>query len=448
MPTINICLYYIITTLKNYAILSVVIKLTPIIGKTIRVLSRIHGGGSALPGLVVEKIDPNFVAHCLNQLPYGVVVISGTNGKTTTTKIVVELLTSQGLKVFTNKSGSNFIRGVASSLIADIDLQGKLDADIAILELDEAHAVHFVKLLSPKYCLLLNVMRDQLDRFGEIDTTADMLSEIAKATTNGIVINREDPRLLKIGDAQAQKGKSIQYFGIEGSLRKYFVSDDDIHEKINKINTGSDRPEALALLSSISKSRVDFMINKKHFSTDLQISGIHNIYNATAALALAKIIMPEAKTSNLINQLAKSRPAFGRGEMFKIGDSSLELVLVKNPAGFRLALESYAGNKKQVLVAINDSYADGRDMSWLWDVDFLALQNSAVSVTGSRAYDMAIRLEHDSIEVQNIEIHIPKALKSLISSTSSTQKQIYCTYTAMLEIRRLLQKYTSVERVL
>lgn len=142
-----------------------------IIGKAVRAVSRLRGGGSALPGLVVEKIDPNFIQRTLTALPEGVVLVSGTNGKTTTTKMLVELLEGQGLKVFTNRTGSNFTRGVAAALLGEISLGGKLAADIAVLELDEAHAVHFVRAVAPRHTLLLNVMRDQLDRFGEIDHT-------------------------------------------------------------------------------------------------------------------------------------------------------------------------------------------------------------------------------------------------------------------------------------
>ena len=159
---------------------------TIILGKAVRYAARLRGGGSALPGLFVERISPSFVPDTLAQLPRGVVVISGTNGKTTTTKMVVSLLESQGIKVFTNRTGSNFVRGVAAALLGEIDVKGKLNADIAVLELDEAHAVKFVEVVPPRYSLLLNVMRDQLDRFGEIDTTAHMLEQIALATTDTV----------------------------------------------------------------------------------------------------------------------------------------------------------------------------------------------------------------------------------------------------------------------
>jgi len=134
----------------------------------------------------MEKADPHFMARALAPLPYGVVLVSGTNGKTTTTRMVVELLRGQGLKVFTNPTGSNFTRGVVAALLGAMPLNGRLDADVAVLELDEAHATHFVRTVKPRAALLLNVMRDQLDRFGEIDYTASLLHKVARATTGTV----------------------------------------------------------------------------------------------------------------------------------------------------------------------------------------------------------------------------------------------------------------------
>lgn len=197
-------------------------------GRFVRFASRVtKHGGSALPGKVVEKIDPGFLTRTLGQLPLGVVLVSGTNGKTTTTRMVASMLSDLGLKVFTNPTGSNFVRGVVSALLTEVTLGGKLDADIAVLELDEAYAVHFVKQVKPRYALLLNVMRDQLDRFGEIDTTAKLLSHVAAATTGTVVLNREDPRIAALA-AKAPAGTTVRYFGLADDLRRYFPSDDDM----------------------------------------------------------------------------------------------------------------------------------------------------------------------------------------------------------------------------
>jgi UDP-N-acetylmuramyl tripeptide synthase len=414
-----------------------------ILGKAVRYAARLRGGGSALPGLFVEKISPDFVPSTLKQLPKGVVIISGTNGKTTTTKMVVALLESQGLKVFTNRTGSNFVRGVAAALLGDINVKGKLDADIAVLELDEAHAVKFVELIPPRYSLLLNVMRDQLDRFGEIDATAKMLEKIAQATSDTVVMNREDSRILKIADTVTA---DVRYFGLNDSLLSHFPNDDDMHGKsaiIKKVT----RPNADVLLKDFNDKGAAFSIVGKDFVTPLKLKGVYNIFNSAAALALARIIVPEASINSLLGSLSTVTPAFGRGEVLTVGNQPLELVLVKNPSGFRLGLQSYDPEGYATMVAINDNYADGRDMSWLWDVDFTSLKENPVYITGIRAYDMALRMQYDEVPIEKVDTDSSAALREFIARHPDTPKRIYCTYTAMLSLRKELSKITRVEVV-
>ena len=200
---------------------------TVAVGRAARFVTRLRGGGTAFPGLVVERLNPSFIARSLAPLPLGVAVISGTNGKTTTTRLTVELLRGQGLRVFTNPSGSNFSRGVASALLAHVDRRGRIEADVAVLELDEAHGARFVADVPPRHTLLLNVFRDQLDRFGEIDSTARMLRTIARRTTGSIVLNRDDPRVAAI--ASEVSDASVGYFGMGAPLLEQFPGDDDLH---------------------------------------------------------------------------------------------------------------------------------------------------------------------------------------------------------------------------
>ena len=237
---------------KRYRMVNMSKPLIRLLGQGIRYASTLRGGGSAFPGLVMEKLHPRFVAEELAKLPYGVVVVSGTNGKTTTTKMAVQLLEAQGLKVFTNRTGSNFVRGVAAALLGAMDLSGKLDADIAVLELDEAHAVHFVKAVKPNYALLLNVLRDQLDRFGEIDTTRRMLSTVAEATTDTVVLNREDPRILSLAQS-VKTGTNISYFGLNETLRSFFPSDDEMRAGIN--NNRGELPSADVTLTPVKPAK-------------------------------------------------------------------------------------------------------------------------------------------------------------------------------------------------
>ena len=421
-----------------------------LVGKTVRGASRLRGGGSALPGLVVEKIDPNFIRRTLSTLPLGVAVVSGTNGKTTTTKMVVELLEGQGLKVFANRTGSNFTRGVAAALLGEVDLRGRLDADIAVLELDEAHAVHFVKLIRPRYSLLLNVLRDQLDRFGEIDRTTKLLQQIAAATTETVVLNREDPRVAGIAETLTG-GQRVRWFGLDESLRSTFPSDDEMRgDGTGAAQRALDaRREADVVLERVAEADADFRIGDELVTTGLKLRGVYNIFNAAAALTLARVITgADTDQPALIESLSNVEPAFGRGESLTVNGQPLELVLVKNPSGFRLGLKSFAADGWSTMIAINDNYADGRDMSWLWDVEFDSLAAGGVDVvSGVRAYDMALRLKYDDVEVRHIEPDLPDALQRFIKGASSGPMRIFCTYTAMLAIRRELSRITTVEVV-
>jgi UDP-N-acetylmuramyl tripeptide synthase len=416
--------------------------LVTILGKAVRHVAKLRGGGSALPGLVVERIDPEFIRHSLSNLPFGVVVISGTNGKTTTTKMVVELLESQGLKVFTNRTGSNFTRGVAAALLGDIDIKGQLHADIAVLELDEAHAVHFVDKIPPRFSLILNVMRDQLDRFGEIDYTASLLRHIAESTTDTVVLNREDVRIANI--AKSLDNQKIRFFGLDKSLLSTFPNDDNLHTHVSESQSTI---QADVILSNFTSNLATFIIDGVKVATELQLTGIYNVFNAVAALTLVRAILgDDLDQLKLIKALSQVTPAFGRGEIITVNGQPLELVLVKNPSGFQLGLESFNPSGYATMIAINDNYADGRDMSWLWDVDFASLKaNGVAQISGIRAYDMALRLQYDEVSVKNIDTNLKKALKKFVISDKPRPKRIYCTYTAMLTIRRELAKITNVE---
>ena len=476
---------------------------TPLIGKAVRVASRLaHGGGSAFPGKIVERIDPQFLARTLQQLPLGVVLVSGTNGKTTTTRMVASMLESLGLKVFTNPTGSNFTRGVVSSLLAEVSLGGKLDADIAVLELDEAYAVHFVKQVQPDYCLLLNVMRDQLDRFGEIDNTARLLSKAAEATTGTVVLNREDPRIARLADvAHTEDGVEVRYFGLDGSLRSFFPSDDDMCTTVDtassanieiddaaviaKTGENAEKSEDAAIaerlpadvtLLAVGDHRASFGIDGETYETGVRLEGVYNLYNAAAALAVVRAVVSDAQamflpfeenvtdellrqvgisqrmidfahstTQSMIDAAAEVTPAFGRGEVIDVNGSPVELLLVKNPMGFRLSLASFTPEGCDTMIAINDEYADGRDMSWLWDVDFSSLRDTGVAmVSGVRAWDMALRLEYDQVPVNSVNTELEEAVSTFVNANPGTPKHIYCTYTAMLKTRAALGKIAEV----
>lgn len=430
-------------------------RFTMLLGKLVRTLARLRGGGSALPGLVVEKCDPGFLARTLSRLPEGVIVVSGTNGKTTTSKIVVELLESSGLRVFTNRTGSNFSRGVIASILQSANLRGELPADVAVLELDEAHAVHFVAQVPPRFSLLLNVLRDQLDRFGEIDTTAQLLSQIAQATTEGLVTNREDPLVRAIGDAQASRLRVV-FFGLTAPLRALFPSDAELHGagpgdegEVSMAASDDVMPVADVILSKVDGNEATFEADGETYPAHLALEGVYNSFNAAAALALVRLVLgPRAQMKPLVSTLETIRPAFGRGEKLELDGHPLELVLVKNPAGFRLALHSFSPQSAATMIAINDRDADGRDMSWLWDVSFESLRETGVdTVAGLRAWDMALRLELDLVPFREVTEALDEALNDFRRHTQGVPRRIFCTYTAMLALRKQLARVTEVENV-
>lgn len=438
--------------------------LSALTGKFVRQVAKLRGGGgSALPGLVIEKIDRGFIARVLSRLPYGVVVVSGTNGKTTTTKMIVEVLEAQGLSVFTNRTGSNFARGVVAAAIQECSPRGRLDADIAVLELDEAHAMYFIDRVQPRFTLLLNVLRDQLDRFGEIDTTAKYLQRIADATTDGLVVNREDRLVAVIGERTSERAHDgvpeVQRFGLADDLLALFPSDDDFHGGAAPAG-GTDRGSADVTLLEVGDHEAVFGIDGAPHRTSVKLEGLYNNFNAAAALATVRMVFragPKFRadevprdpgTEAIIASLAEVRPAFGRGERLELDGQPLELVLVKNPAGFRLGLASFDATDVEVMIAINDQYADGRDMSWLWDVDFASLSAAGVdTVSGTRAWEMALRLEHDDVEWRHVDEDLGAALTAFRAHTTGKARRIYCSYTAMLELRRALAEITEVEDV-
>ena len=413
-------------------------------GKGARFATKIRGGGSALPGLVVEKIDPAFLSHALADLPRGVVVVSGTNGKTTTTKMLVALLRAHGLRVFTNPTGSNFTRGVISSVLGEISLKGNVDADIAVLELDEAHSLHFAKVVKPTHALLLNVARDQLDRFAEIDYTAKLLSQLAQQTTDGLVLNRDDSFVARIADEVG--GVEISYFGVDETIA------DRLGELMEQDVRGDDDfvPPAITPLDGLLRPLDDrkFVVTFGDRAggegnvgpMQMRQRGLAAMINATAATAMARRLLGDEFTpAKAVTALEAVQPPFGRGEVIDVDGQPLELVLVKNPAGFTVALSTYGTEPVASMVAINDNYADGRDVSWLYDVNFASLREKGVELTsGVRAYDMALRLAYDGVEVRDVKPDLTEALNAFLAGHQDEPKRIFCTYTAMMALRRTL----------
>ena len=412
-----------------------------IVGAVLRLAGR---RGNALPGLIVEKIFPGFLPKALARLSAGTVVVSGTNGKTTTTKMVATILAGR-YRVLTNDTGSNFVRGAITAVCEHATWSGRLDADVAVFELDEAHAVRFTEVVQPERVLLLNVMRDQLDRFGEIDTTALLLKKVARAASTAVVLNRDDARIAAIaGDLQVP----VSYYGVAPDLRADFPTDEELYG-VDESQRAAAGPIATAELVSMKlgeTSELTMRIGEHPFAITLQAGGAHNAQNAAgaAALALTFGLAPDL----IATGLRAVEPAFGRGQTFVVEGRRLVLHLVKNPAGFRQTLRTLSAyDADAVVIAINDDYADSRDVSWLWDVDFTRPFATApgrapwVLTSGTRAADMALRLRYDDLDTDTVEPDLRAGILRAVRHIDLDRTVVVLsTYTAMWALHAILME--------
>ena len=411
------------------------------LGKLTLIALRLVGRrGNALPGLLVEKLFPGFLPRAMGRLPEGVVVVTGTNGKTTTTKMVATIL-GRRYRVLTNDTGSNFVRGAITATVEHARWNGRVPYDVAVFELDEAWAVRFVALVPPRRTLLLNVMRDQLDRFGEIDTTAGLLAQVAAATTGALVLNRDDERVAALAGAP---GARTTRFGVAPELRAAFPTDEELYGGEIVISDAPVDAELTALPHGPA-GPLRMRIGGREHTVQLRAEGPHNAQNATAAAALALTFGLEPAA--VLAGLAEVSPAFGRGQSFRVDGREVVLQLVKNPAGFRQTLHTLDDPPAASVIAINDDYADGRDVSWLWDVDFTALGPRAgrLVTSGTRATDMAVRLHYDDVAVHQVEPDLEKSLRGCVDEAHPGDRiVVFSTYTAMWALHAILQRIGEV----
>lgn len=414
------------------------------LGKVIyRCLRLIGRRGATLPGLVVERLFPGFMAGSLASISGGVIIITGTNGKTTSTKMLAHVLRSDR-RVLTNPTGSNFIRGVVASIIQHSDWSGRLPYDIAVFELDEAYAAQFSDVFRPRATVVLNVMRDQMDRFGEIDHTAKLIEKVVSKSTEFVILNRDDPRVAAMA---ASCVSQVYYFGVAAQLRDLYRNDDELHA--DALPQAGYIPATAELLAYDVKGLIDISLAGEAQTFNLAAASTYNAQNAVAVCTTAWVLGVQPDV--IFERLSSVKPAFGRGEQISLGSKKLTLQLVKNPGGFRHALISGSrSNYDLTLIAINDDYADGRDVSWLWDVAFAESHGlfNPLLTSGNRAADMALRLKYDDIPTVAIEPDLETCLKMAVGRINDHQSiMVYTTYTAMLELRKILSKMTEVEKV-
>ncbi|MFH1330998.1 MAG: MurT ligase domain-containing protein [Actinomycetota bacterium] len=406
-------------------------------------LSRLLGrGGSALPGLIAEKIDPRTIERLVGPVRRGVIVVTGTNGKTTTTRMLVGMLEAEGLKVVTNPTGSNLARGIATRLIEVASWRGRVDADVAVFEVDEAAVRPLAPRLRPRVMVVTNMARDQLDRFGELSTTASHAAAAVRHT--GVaVLNADDPLVAEMAVGAA----AARFFGAAEPIRRAMPHDSSLYgvSEAEDLRTTPD-----LLLERADPAGDDQVIELAAASGEratvrLQLPGPYNGYNAAAAvLAAAELGVPLERA---VAALGRTRPAFGRGQVVDYRGRRVKLLLVKNPAGFNQAIRLLTALPPgaPVLLAINDLEADGRDVSWLWDarVEDLAGTGHRFGTAGLRAYDMALRLKYAGLDAWS-ETDFAAALERFVEGVAEAETgYLVPTYTAMLRFLDLLRPGTS-----
>jgi UDP-N-acetylmuramyl tripeptide synthase len=451
--------------------------LTLIITKVAAGASRIsrRGGGGALPGLLAEKLDPKLASRLSAQLSHGVILVTGTNGKTTTTKLIAAELEAHGERVLTNRSGSNLRRGVISSLIDASNLSGEIDATIGLFEVDEAWLRFVAADLQPDKIVVLNLFRDQLDRYGELDTLAGLIGDGIASTKAKIYLNADDPLVASLSK-YAARSDLVNYFGVEGlpakSTRRQVTPVDSDRCPVCKTelvfsrifyshighyscpNGDFSRPQPEVSLTHVNESSdesSDFTaaITGKRYDFQLQLPGSYNLYNALAAIAVGYghgIAIADLQTS-----INTTEAAFGRVERITIGNKTLLLLLIKNPAGFTQVLETFLSSKMKanILIIINDNLADGRDVSWLWDVPLEILSSTQPNIisSGIRATELTLRLKYAGIDSRSIE-DLSSSLNALLDEIpDGSMGYILPTYTAMIAIRQELSKRTDVPKM-
>lgn len=425
-----------------------------LLGKAALAFMRLRGGGSALPGLLVERLDPDVLIRsraAFNE----VILVAGTNGKTTTTKMLRAILEADQRKVFTNAAGSNMPRGVISALIARCDWRGRLDADVALLEVDEGYAGALAEALQPDVVVVLNLLRDQLDRYGELDRTARLLAAAVR-TADRAVLNADDPRVA----ALAADAAAVDWFGASAQVRALVPSDDALHGPAPEEGAVTEPPEeggvteprrveVQAVTPASVGQQLTLIIDGTEQDVTLRLAGTFNAYNAAAALTAARSVGVDPAVA--LAALSEVTPAFGRSEQLVINGTTVLILLVKNPSGFNHIIHTYltGSTPATVLIAVNDLDADGRDVSWLWDVDIEALRGTPhrYATTGTRGYDMALRLRYADVDAQP-ELSTATALATALDTAQAgTTLYLVATYTAMLDLRRKLARSTDLSRI-
>ncbi|WP_282859764.1 MurT ligase domain-containing protein [Pseudoclavibacter helvolus] len=358
---------------------------------------------SAGPGIVANLVDPGLVGRALASTPHGLVLVSGSSGKSTTTKMLVDVLRAHGMSVFTNESTANLRQGIASSVIAKSTWTGALREDIAVVEIDEAAATQLGEHLDPRLLILTNVSSDQLDRFHSVEIITQHLRRIADRSKH-VVLNADDANLIGLG---ANRPQSASWFGSTGAARDRFLHRMGYASTTEDTTALSEMSPGGTQFVDLSGTEATFVHHGHTLHLAMPARGAHYAIDAAAALEAAAVVLPTGVEVALAERAFRNLdPVFGRGEVVEISGQEVELVLVQNIASFQLNLDAFSDAPSCVMVAIG---SDVRDTSWLWAVEFSALPHVDV-VSGSKAYELAHRLHFEDVTFDEVDPDLGQAL--------------------------------------
>ncbi len=418
------------------------------------------GGGTTLPGKLLWKLDPGAIDVLARRLPQGAAVVSATNGKTTTAAMVAEILGPRS-RLAHNAAGANLVSGVASALLA------ARDAELGLFEVDEGALPEVLHRVGPRAVCLGNLFRDQLDRYGELEQIAERWRAAVRALPLAarLVVNGDDPQ---VGDLAAERREAL-VFGLDDPSRarpalqhaadsKYCLRCGTPYDYAAAYvghlgdyrcpSCGHARPPLDVVgrdleLQGLEAASFELVTPAGSRRVRLALPGLYNVYNALAAASLSLAL--GATVEEIGSGLERFRPAFGRFERITIGDRTLLMLLIKNPAGANEAIRTLVDGAapKLALVALNDGIADGRDVSWIWDVDFepLAAGLETLVASGDRAAELALRFTYGGLARERVEVE-PELARALDRALELTPPggELVClpTYTAMLALRRIV----------
>ncbi len=424
-----------------------------------------RGGGTTLPGRVLLRLAPDAISRLGADLDGGATIVSATNGKTTTAGMIAAVLAADGRRPVHNRAGSNMTWGVATALLEQRGREG-------LFEVDEAWLPRVAAELDPATIVLGNLFRDQLDRYGEMEALADdwAATVAERSGRTGFVLNADDPLIADLGrDPEGRRRENVVYFGIEDpsqALPELQHAFDAKHCRrcgrpyayerafvghlghYSCPGCGAERPRPDVAATEIELHGMDgsstvVRTPAGELRLELPLPGLYNVYNALAAVAAGLRLGVEPE--RIAAALGEMRAAFGRVETIEVGSVPVSILLVKNPAGANEVLRTLrleAGEERvDLLIALNDRIADGRDVSWVWDADFELLTGRVRSVvcTGTRAPEMALRLKYAGWPTDSIEV-VPGVEAALDAAVAAAPGRLFAlpTYTALLELRKLL----------